>query len=113
MRREAIGPAAIRSSWPACAATSAITCQPGRTPVPGPDGCGRPIAVRRRWRRPSGCVSVPSFSGYASAGKTTSAYSRIVSVITDSWAITVCAVPSAAFHSPRSGCVRSGSACSR
>ena len=73
----------------------------------------RPIAARRRCTRPSGCTSVPSFSAYASAGKTTSAYSRTVSVSTDSWAMTVWAAPSACSHSARSGCVRSGSACSR
>ena len=41
-----------------------------------PAARGRPIAGRSRCTRPSGCTSVPSFSGYASAGNTTSAYSR-------------------------------------
>ena len=62
--REAIGPAWTPRSCPARRATSAITCQPGRTPepsVPEPP-LGRPIAARSRCRRPSGCTSVPSFS---------------------------------------------------
>ena len=49
-----------------------------------PRAPGRPIPGRSRWTRPSGWVIVPSFSAYASAGKTTSAYSRAVSVSTES-----------------------------
>ena len=89
-----------------------MTCQSGRTPEPGIPlrPLGRPIATRRRCTRPSRLVTVPSFSGYASPGKTTSACSRTVSVITLSTAITVWAVPSAFSHSARSGKKRTGSA---
>ena len=107
------GPATTPRSSPARSATSAITCQPARTPPPWVAPLARPIAARRRCTRPSGCVSVPSFSAYASAGKTTSACSR-----TSPSAPTRARSRSArrrapASHSARSGCVRSGSACSR
>ena len=42
-----------------------------RAPPAGAHLAGRPIAWRTRWRRPSGWVTVPSFSAYDSAGKTT------------------------------------------
>ena len=51
----------------------------------------RAIAGRRRWIRPSGWVTVPSFSAAASAGKTTVAYSRRPSLRNAAWAITVVA----------------------
>ena len=43
-------------SWPSRAASSAITCQPARVAP----ACA--TAWRTRWTRPSGCVTVPSFS---------------------------------------------------
>ena len=70
----------------------------------------RPIAGRSRCTRPSRLVTVPSFSGYASPGNTTSANRRALSLSTVSTAITVCAVLRPRSHSARSGWKRTGSA---
>ncbi len=54
-------------SWPRAWDNSARTPQLGRM-SPGREALGR-----TRCRRPSGCVTVPSFSAWVSSGKTTSA----------------------------------------
>ena len=70
------------------------------------------MAWRTRWSRPSGWVRVPSFSGPASAGKTTVACSVSAGVTKSANAITPAAASSACSQRPRSGWVTSGSACS-
>ena len=64
---------------------------------PGRTSPGWPIAGRSRCRRPSGCVTVPSFSAYDSAGNTTSAWRS-----TDSLRNCSCATTKPARRAPAS-----------
>ena len=93
-----------RGRAPARAATSAMTCQPARTPLPG---AGRPRAADRRAQALEAAVGMRERAlllGVRLGGEDdVGVLARRVSVSTDSWAITVCAVPSAASHSARSG----------
>ena len=95
-------------SWPARRATSAITCQPARTPEP----IARRAAADGRWpgaaaaRGRPGARACPPSPRRPRRGRRPSACSRNVSVSVVSWAMTVCA---AAAPPPSSGAV--GVAC--
>ena len=64
---KAVGWESIPVSWPRAADNSLSTCQFGRR------ASGREALGRTRCRRPSGWVTVPSFSAWVSSGRTTSA----------------------------------------
>src|SRR6202012_2018546 len=68
---KAVGWLVTPVSWPRARDRFARVCQPGRMSP------GRPAAGRTRWRRPSGWVTVPSFSAWVSSGKRTSALAAV------------------------------------
>ena len=84
-------------SGPASVASSASTFHSG------PIWPWCPIACRTRWMRPSGWVSVPSFSAFDSAGKTTVACSASSAETKSVKTITLPAASSAASQTARSG----------